>query len=244
MDIIIVTDFDNYFPKQMSEYPQTFIESFFLDIINTCVSEQEGIENIIIRLYGGWYQGNVYSQKASELQVKLQPMNIFPILRNGGRINGTIEMAEQQYGIDHIWYNTYQEKRGIQKVKIDWTQTSSGCTRSSSCPVKVLHNFIKNRTHHCSTSNCSTVQENVFIRREQKMVDTMMTCDIISYCAEENVGAVYVISDDIDLFPALAISKTKNPSKSLNVMMKNAHLLSQYRTILSPYNINVKLVTL
>ena len=245
MDIIIVTDFDNYFPKPMSEYPQTFIESFFLDVINTCISEQESIENIIIRLYGGWYQGNVYSQKASELQVKLQPINFFPILRNGSRINGCVEMAEQQYGIEQIWYNTYQEKRGIQKVKIDWTQTGNGCTRSSSnCPVKVLHNFIKTRSHHCPTTSCRIIQEDVFIRREQKMVDTMMTCDIITYCAEENVGAIYVISDDIDLFPALAISKTKNPDKVVTVMMKNANLLTQYQTILSPFNINVKLVTL
>lgn len=245
MDIIIVIDFDNYFPKQMSEYPHTLIESFFMDVINTCISDQKNIENIIIRLYGGWYHGNVYSQKASELQVKLQPINLFPILKDGNRINGNVELAEQQFGIGRIWYNTYQEKRGIQKVKIDWTQISDGCTRSSAhCPVKILQSFTKHKSHCCPTSGCTTINEDVFVRKEQKMVDTMMTCDIITYSAEENVGAIYVISDDTDMFPAVAISKTKNPDKSINIIMKNAQLLCQYQTILSPFNINIKLITI
>lgn len=245
MDVVVITDFDNFFPLQMSEYSATTLETFFLDVINICLNDKENVTNITIRLYGGWYQGNVYSQKASQLQVILQSINIFPIIKDSKCIEGSISLAEQQYGIAQTWYNTFQEKRGIQKVKVDWTHTGAGCTHTSpNCPVKVLHNFIKNRSHQCSTSGCSTIQTDVFFRREQKMVDTMMACDIITYCAEEDIAAIYIISDDTDLFPAIAISKTKNPTKKITVLMKNQQLYAQYDSILTQFSANVKLLSL
>lgn len=245
MDIIVITDFDNFFPKPMSEYSAAVLETFFLDVINVCLNDNVNVTGITIRLYGGWYQGNAYSQKASQLQVTLQSMSIFPVIKKGQYIGGCISLAEQQYGVTQTWYNTFQEKRGIQKVTVDWTHIGTGCSQTSpNCPVKVLQNFIKNKSHQCPHAGCGTIQSEVFIRREQKMVDTMMACDIITYCAEENIAAIYAISDDTDLFPAIAISKIKNPTKSITVLMKNTQKYNQYQSVLSQFGANVKLLLL
>lgn len=121
MKSVVIVDFDNFFPRQMSEYPAERLESFFNAIISDIINNNKDISEIIIRLYGGWYQGNGYSKKASELQATLQGISLFPIIINNVRIIGSLEMAEQMYGVNHTWTNTFQEKAGIQKVKIDWT---------------------------------------------------------------------------------------------------------------------------
>lgn len=243
MKTVVIVDFDNYFPKQMSEYPSERIETFFNTIISDIITNDAEISEIIIRLYGGWYQGNGYSRKASELQATLQGISLFPIIINTMRIVGSLEMAEQMYGVNHVWTNTFQEKAGIQKVKIDWTRTGESCTHSApTCPVKILSNFIKNSSHHCSNTGCSTIQSDVFFRREQKIVDTMMTCDILSFSEESDVNIIYVISDDIDLFPSIALSKAKNAETKIIMVIKNHRLLSQYQSILSTFNAEAKVL--
>lgn len=242
MIVVAIVDFDNYFPKQIGDYPETYLQSFFTYVIDKIISEKYNVERIIIRLYGGWYKECRYTQKASQLQIKLQSISIFPIIVANKRIDGTIEMAEQQYGVNHTWYNTFQEKAGLQKVKINWEKTSEHCThKAPSCPVKVMTNFMKDRKHQCSTQGCGTIQEEVFFRREQKMVDTMMTCDIITYSAEKDIGSLYIYSDDIDLFPAIAICNAKYPGTLISLVMKNRKMLDEYRNILSDFNTNVTL---
>lgn len=240
MKAVIILDFDNYFPKQMSEYPAVRLESFFSSIISEILKTDMLVSEIIIRLYGGWYQGTGYSKKASELQIALQGISLFPIFYKNKRINGLIEIAEQMYGINYTWLDTFQEKVGLQKVKIDWTRTGNSCTHSApTCPVKILSNFIQNKNHHCSNLGCGVVQSDVFYRREQKLIDTMMTCDVISYTEEIDVASVYVVSDDIDLFPSIALSKAKSPSKRIVMVIKNQLMYSKYQNILSTFNAEV-----
>ena len=243
MKSVVIVDFDNYFPKQMSEYPAERLETFFNLIISDILTNNSEISEIIIRLYGGWYQGNVYSRKASELQATLQGISLFPFTYNTSRIVGLIVMAEQMYGVNHIWTNTFQEKAGIQKVKIDWTRTGANCTHSApKCPVKILSNFIKNSSHQCSNTGCGTIQSDVFFRREQKIVDTMMTCDVLSFSEENDVTSIYIISDDIDLFPSIALSKAKNADTNIIMVIKNRRLLGQYQNILSTFNAEAKIL--
>ena len=80
--VVVIVDFDNFFPGQLHNYTIQELESFFTKIINLIFSEHNDTHNIIIRLYGGWYQGNVYTQKASLLATYLQQIDIFPIIRD------------------------------------------------------------------------------------------------------------------------------------------------------------------
>ena len=180
--IVIIVDFDNYFPGQLQNYTIQELESFFTKIINLIFSEHNDTHNIIIRLYGGWYQENVYTQKASLLATYLQQIDIFPIITDTGKVDGSVAIAEQQYGLDFVWYNTFQKKAGLQKVLIDHTKESQICSSNSEqCPVRILQKFIKNKERLCNNNGCNTKHQEILYRKEQKMVDTMMTCDVITY---------------------------------------------------------------
>ena len=69
-----------------------------------------------------------------------------------------------------------------------------------------------------------------------------MTCDILSFSEESDVNIIYVISDDIDLFPSIALSKAKNAETKIIMVIKNRLLLSQYQSILSTFNAEAKVL--
>lgn len=239
--VVVIVDFDNYFPGQLQNYTIQELESFFTKIINVIFSEHNDTNNICIRLYGGWYQEYVYTQKASLLATYLQQINIFPIIINSRKIDGSIVIAEQQFGLDFVWYNTFQKKAGLQKVLIDHSKESQTCSSNSGlCPVRILQKFIKNKERPCNNVGCTTKHQEILYRKEQKMVDTMMTCDVITYSSEPTIKAIYIASDDVDLFPCIAISKVRHSDKEITLLMKNGMQEPLYSNILSNCNAKVK----
>lgn len=171
----------------------------------------------------------------------MQQIDIFPIITNIGKVDGSIAIAEQQYGLDFVWYNTFQKKAGLQKVLIDHTKESQICSSNSGqCPVRILQKFIKNKERLCNNNGCTTKHQEILYRKEQKMIDTMMTCDVITYSSEPTVKAIYIASDDVDLFPCIAISKVRNVDKEITLLMKNGLQEPLYSNILSNCNAKVK----
>ena len=178
---------------------------------------------------------------ASDVQTKVQQIDLFPIIRGDKKYDGSIEVVSTQYGLSEVWYNTLQEKAGIPRLRIDEKHQDNACEqRKNICPVHILQKFLQKKTTICKNSGCNTEHSKVFYRREQKMVDTMMTCDIITYSAEEDVTSLYIVSDDIDLFPGIAISKVKNNSIDINLLVRTHKTKQAYQQILSTYNINIK----
>ena len=108
------------------------------------------------------------------------------------------------------------------------------------CPVRILQKFIKNKERLCNNNGCTTKHQEILYRKEQKMIDTMMTCDVITYSSEPTVKAIYIASDDVDLFPCIAISKVRNVDKEITLLMKNGLQEPLYSNILSNCNAKVK----
>lgn len=61
----------------------------------------------------------------------------------------------------------------------------------------------------------------IFSQYGQKMVDTMMACDILTYGEEEDTEAIYVLTDDVDLFPSMALCSRRNPNVKIFIGTKN-----------------------
>ena len=115
------------------------------------------------------------------------------------------------------------------------------CTRNeSSCPVHILKKFLNTKRTICQTEGCRTIHQQVFYRREQKMVDTMMTCDTLTYASDPEVNSVYVVSDDIDLFPGIAISKVMNAGKDIHLLVSSDQTRERYMATLNHFHIDVQ----
>lgn len=235
----VLIDFDNYFPHEIKAEKLEFV---FQKIIELILERIEIIDKIEIGLYGGWYSDN-FTQRASNLIQTLAQVNLFPFLRERKVISGEINLITNINGVDHIWKNTYREKRGLPKLRIDNSVLNSTCdNHNQTCPIKILRNFTKSRQHTCHHTDCANIQSDVFFAMEQKMVDTMIACDIITYSDSPYVNAVVVATDDVDIFPALTLGGVKASDKPIVLCILNPQNVNNYNQILKQYGVETFLI--
>lgn len=247
--VAVLIDFDNIFPRPIAEYQQSNLEKALQTIISKIRQDIADADMLTFRLYGGWYTGNILTSRASAIGSMLSSLNnIFPIidLSMSKRINGTIDLATQLYGSSYTWYNSYRERPGIPNLRIDSSQMGTTCSTSPDhCPVKILKKFTDKRNRVCRNTGCTTNHSSVFFEKTQKYVDTMLACDIISLGLDDDISAVYVFSDDVDMFPAFAVSSELPSSQTdLHLLILNDQNEVNYRRLLSPFGVDVSLITL
>lgn len=239
---IVIIDFDNYFTKDISEYNETQMEFLFSSIVRH-VCEHNSVKEIFIRLYGGWYQDDDLTNRASNVMQKISRIDIFPIIQERNKIDGNIKIVNCLYGIDYIWHNTYREKKGIPHLRINHLAKDDNCeSNKRHCPVHILSKFTKGKNKICTNEGCTTKHAEVFYQKEQKMVDTMIACDLLSYSEEISVDCIYLISDDVDHFPALALCNKKQKQLPIFLGIKNQKNIELYTSILAQFDIKIFLL--
>lgn len=242
----ILVDFDNIFPHTLSQNSEAQIRQVFSFVLNEVRGKITNVEKFLIRLYGGWYQNNSFTPKASGVSSMLPSLNsLFPVLVQPKTIiQGNIELATQLYGHTFVWYNTYREHDGIPKLRIDHSVLGSQCeTNANTCPVKILKKFTEKKAKICDNAGCTTVHSSVFFQKTQKYVDTMIACDIISLGTDDEFVGIYVLSDDVDHFPAFAVAHDLNTtSAKMGLFVTNSQNVATYTALLAPFEIDVTLI--
>lgn len=241
-NVVAIVDFHNVFNRNVMQITEEQYLSFFQSLVELIVGNTDDEHIIYIRLYGGWYKSHTMSNAASDVQIKISHLHVFDnrAFDNRKRLSGSIELALVQHGLDEIWYNTLQEKQGLPRLRVNEEMQGELCAANEDiCPVHILKKFVNKKRSVCVTEGCQKVHQQVFYRREQKMVDTMMVCDTLTYANDSEIDSVYVVSDDIDLFPGIAISKVANPDKDIHMLVSCDNTKCKYSEILNHYNIDV-----
>ncbi|MDH3342419.1 MAG: NYN domain-containing protein, partial [Gammaproteobacteria bacterium] len=151
-----------------------------------------------VRIYGGWYEGNQITRRAEDVTIEIQ--REFPLIIRlpnpsgegyiGVSTNAELAVAMLQEPSHHL-FNTYRRKGKPTNIRVE-AQTNVGC-EDSSCALPLVKKFIdKGR---CPKSGCSVENNNLIYRHEQKIVDTMLSCDLI-YAASKDVDHVVLVSGD------------------------------------------------
>jgi uncharacterized LabA/DUF88 family protein len=248
--IVVIIDFDNYFRDNEINDSQKF-ELALTEIVEKCETNFQNFNEILIRLYGGWYQGTTLTKKASILQQLLSQISMFPKIQNSNKINGTIEMVSSLFEIPNVqWHYTYKEKDGIGRVRLNHDLVDGFCTQNKEqCPKYILYKFTAKKDKQCHIQNCTNTHKDVFKGIEQKMVDTMIACDVVSAVNNENVNGLFILSDDQDHFPSYAIASEQikqkgNPYSILLGIKNNNDARKELITILlNPFN-NIKIISM
>lgn len=183
----------------------------------------KGTARVFIRLYAGWYKLNKLTKEAQRLSARIQkdypkPFNLIEE-KNKHTVTVNIELA-YSLAIDpskRLWH-TYRT-RGL-PPNIECLTPNSVCTNAQ-CPLQTVYNFFKNR--NCPQPGCSVKPEDILQRPEQKLVDTMITTDLIHYATTGKQDLCIVTSDD-DLWPGIT-SALLNGARIVHI-----HTHSQRRT--------------
>lgn len=243
--IFLLIDFDNIFKKPLSSYSTEEFELIIKDIIRDVLSLNQVPSEIKIRFYGGWFKEEILTSRASLLQQMISSISIFPIIKESIRIKGDIELATSIYYFPtYIWTNTFKEKQGIPRVRINHEKLPEWCSSNrDQCPAFLLNRFTAKKGRLCHNDNCEVKNSEVFTGIEQKMVDTMLACDLITFSQESDIEAVCLFSDDLDLLPPLGFSsifkKEKNPDLQIQLFIKNDRQIDLAKQILRPFDIKI-----
>jgi hypothetical protein len=193
-----------------------------------------------IRLYGGWLNEGTLTTLASMLLAGI-PRDLFPVVdRSSGSdriLRGSVDLATRLVGVPQIeWGHTYQEKRGIPRLRMVERPRPDGCVAHDNCPIDLLQKMSRRTDRECHTTGCLVRNNSAFLLREQKMVDTLMSCDIIEYSRQGR--HIIVMSNDLDLLPSVATAAGATRGSITHVRGTDAGLGDLYSAELSDLGVN------
>lgn len=232
---VVLIDYENiYYGKDSTKERLSFDFSIILDAL-----WEDTIDYIEIRLYDGWRTEAHSTQKADRVSAITEQVEaeLFPVIKNGRKVFGVINLATSQYGFEFEWENTLAIKSGVHRLSIN--DKIEQCCDNLSCPIQMISKASKGETVSCPIEACESVNFNKLVRREQKMVDAMIASDMLEYILDEEYNTIAIVSDDTDMFPSLLMaSKHKKNSQRLVYITKNNWHLKKYKSLF--YNNNIK----
>jgi len=155
-----------------------------------------------IRVYGGWYEGLTMTSLAQSVAVSMQsefptiirlPRNNAPSVSLSTTAELAVAMMEEP---GHHLFNTYRKKARPRNVRVQ-KPDAIGCVEAA-CPLPSAKMLLKTGT--CPVSTCTVAAVDLVYRHEQKIVDTMLTCDLI-YSTHLSYDCVILVSGDDDFLP-------------------------------------------
>jgi hypothetical protein len=204
--VVALVDVDNWhFEGTSHTYKSTLVE-IVAELLEKVVENVDDVESVQIRLYGGWTEDGLYTDIASEVAAARQAVDPFPIAR-GERdplIRGDIHLATSLVSNPDVELGDLVRKRkGPPRIRLSPTFLNALCSTREDCPARILKRFTASADKKCPASGCEVRSDEVFSTRQQKMVDTLMACDLLELCRDDNVIAIFLVTSDSDFLPPL-----------------------------------------
>lgn len=166
---------------------------------------QEG-SVIKVRLYGGWYQESEFSRLAQLLSAEIASGFPAPFEFVSGkkmaRAKVNVELAESLLtDPSRSLFRTYRPRGFPGGIRCS-EPPFDGCAFPDACVLESIHPFLSSR--ECPVDGCSLSPKKILERPEQKLVDTMLTADLVQLSLEGE--RVAVVSSDDDLWPGIRLA--------------------------------------
>jgi len=163
---------------------------------------------IAVRLYGGW-------RTSIGLTTVAQQQLVPDIRANSPTVHGTtyigqtkslrvrVELAVAPVGTKHPFPDTLVRDRDLRFFRArphPW----GGCAREQSCGMSLLCSSTAQT--RCQIAGCGVQLNDIFVRDEQKMVDTLIVADIAQQALVAKEQEIVVVSSDADIWPGIFLA--------------------------------------
>ena len=233
-EFYILVDYDNLEKNAcftVSQFATAIMEIVKkLDQKSVFFNSSSKLQNINILLYGGWFFNDRLSYKAQEIRRQIQ--DNFPQLY---RLKSNIQInvqCEMSYGILSLgktkhFYATY--RRYPARFEINKKYTT--CCEDGDICVDFVKEWLKDK----KCCYCSNEQE-IFVSIGQKMVDSMLFCDL-HFLSQEKENIIAVVSSDDDMIPMI-FQENMLSDKIYHVLTLSEHgyFFSQFYDKIKPVN--------
>ena len=198
--MVILVDYNNVLVKHREKGLNSLVD-MVISLIDFSILRKT--RRAGVRLYGGWYRGNTLTRPAQGLASLILAEYPRPFIAQNGSekhiLTINVELA-YSLAIDptkHFWH-TYRP-RGFPPGLICEHPSSMGC-HNEDCPLLVVYDFVTNE--RCPRKGCNVTPDDILYKAEQKLVDSMLTVDLIYYATNTSQSLCIVTSDD-DLWPGI-----------------------------------------
>lgn len=198
--MIVLIDYDNIPPLSQQRGVRILIQQVLEEL--PAAALPHGAE-VTVRIYGGWYELTSLTKRAQLLAAEIDatfPAALTLAAATMRRVVRVRVALARSLLIDpgRDLFHTYRP-RGIPGNLTAGELPFAGCVDHTSCPLAPIVGLLVDRA--CGMTDCKTVIDNVMSKPEQKLVDTMLTVDMIDG-AGSGVQVALVSTDD-DFIPGI-----------------------------------------
>ncbi len=170
-----------------------------------------------LRAYGGWYSGNSITDERYEAITYYQDYCPTVLKTEAGLVRLSLQFADElavsQERKAKVPITHTVNVRGSSEIKI--TKSLTDKCHASGCELTEVRKWVRKKTA-CGASHCGHQFSDFFQRQEQKQVDVHLALDLVWLAARESSDtAIVVVSDDIDILPAIIQASLQNPKRLL-----------------------------
>lgn len=203
----ILVDYDNFYVGDPSRREQ--VRHRVNEMVSLGLAAAPEANWMQVRLYGGWLQDGLLTNRGSQLQAALgsdyfpRPHPLAP-----GLLRGDVSLVTRLIAVPRLeWGHTFRVRRGLPSLRLAEKPRPDGCAHSVSCPIDHLRRISRRSSGLCPAEACTATNADAFVVHEQKMVDTLLCCDALALA--EQGSTIVVLSDDLDILPAVAMATTR-----------------------------------
>ena len=202
--LLVLVDYDNVDRTHTVAGPVSLAKILVALVPNSIIARHQGVT---VRLYGGWRNNGTLTQFAQKLvpDIHRQSPTVMSILDAGITLNVrlTVELAQGPIGSSTSLEQTFVKNRGLRNFR-SRSSLRPECASPSSCGLQMFSGL----THAtpCGNSGCNSKLADVFVRDEQKMVDTLIVADIAHQAFAAKATDVVVVSSDTDMWPGVLLA--------------------------------------
>ncbi len=194
--------------SEESERDSPLMSHLMIGLVRAISGLAPQIEHLEIRAYGGWLNEGIITSSASKAMRALEGANPFPVTHPARRhalLHGEIRIVNTLLSLPHVEFGeTYRMRKRPPRIRLAKSPVPDRCLAdATSCPAAVLKRFTKSASKTCPTPDCSVTCGEAFMTFEQKMVDTMIACDLIEASQSADLALVAVLTCDTDFLPPL-----------------------------------------
>lgn len=202
--LVVLVDYDNVEPSLTKAGPVNLAKLLIPLLSEAVLARHDGIT---VRLYGGWRSNGMLTPRAQNLVPDIRAASplFVPTMRAGltVQLRLIVELADKPIGASALFSETLVKERDLRKFRVRSTPWL-GCANSTSCG---LNQFIGlNHSTTCRSGSCAVKMADIFVRDEQKMVDTLIVADIAHQALHEKASDVVVVSSDTDMWPGILLA--------------------------------------
>ena len=194
---------------------------FFKFICTICKTLNNSIEFLTFRLYGGWfYDENVSDQRLEAIRKVSQWPKLIRIENSIIRISYLF--ADYLIGYENnekaSIRRTYIERKAkVSGIKIKSDNNLNICSNKN-CSIRITRKWLSS-LKACVSTNCQKRFNDIFIRYEQKQVDSHILCDFLASIRDESYSNILLMSSDVDLMPGIQVAILSDFCKKIGLII-------------------------